>query len=92
MPRHDKVIFQHNNARPHVAKVVKKTLKAPNWDVPLHPPHSPDIAPLIYHFFRSIAHGLAEQHPKIGSIFGSSHKMMNFLNAVFVRCLKDGQR
>ncbi|UYV71384.1 SETMAR [Cordylochernes scorpioides] len=26
--RHDKVIYQHDNARPHVAKVVKETLKA----------------------------------------------------------------
>ena len=28
--RHDKVIFQHDNARPHVAKVVKETLEALN--------------------------------------------------------------
>ena len=26
--RHDKVIFQYDNARPHVAKVIKETLKA----------------------------------------------------------------
>ena len=43
--RHDKVIFQHDNARPHVAKVVKETLEALNWDVLPHPPYSPDIAP-----------------------------------------------
>ena len=28
--RHDKAIFQHDNARPHVAKVVKETLEALN--------------------------------------------------------------
>ena len=28
--RHDKVIFQHDNAWPHVAKVVKETLEALN--------------------------------------------------------------
>ena len=35
--RHDEVIFQHN-ARPHVAKVVKETLDAFDWDVLPHPP------------------------------------------------------
>lgn len=59
--RHDKVIFQHDNARPHVAKVVKETLTALRWDVLPHPPYSPDIAPSDYHLFRSMSHGLAEQ-------------------------------
>ena len=60
--RHDKMIFQHNNARPHVAKVVMETLEALNWDALSHPPYSPDIAPSDYHLFRSMAHGLPEQH------------------------------
>jgi [histone H3]-lysine36 N-dimethyltransferase SETMAR len=59
--RHDKVIFQHDNARPHVARIVKDTLEALNWDVLPHPPYSPDIAPSDYHLFRSMTHGLAEQ-------------------------------
>ena len=60
--RHEKVIFQHDNAQPHVVKVVKETLEALNWDVLPHPPDSPDIAPSDYYLFRSMAHGLAEQH------------------------------
>ncbi|UYV60657.1 hypothetical protein LAZ67_1001770 [Cordylochernes scorpioides] len=47
--RHDKVIYQHDNARPHVAKVVKETLEALQWDVLPHPLYSPDIAPSDYH-------------------------------------------
>jgi len=43
--RHDKVIFQHDNARPHVAKSVKEIFEVLNWDVLSHPPYSPDIAP-----------------------------------------------
>ena len=58
--RHDKVIFQHDNAQPHVAKVAKKTLEALNWDVLPHLPYSPDIAPSDYHLFRLMAHGLAD--------------------------------
>ncbi|UYV65740.1 ALG2, partial [Cordylochernes scorpioides] len=60
--RHDKVIYQHDNARPHVAKVVKETLEVLQWDVLPHPLYSPDIAPSDYHMFRSMTHGLAEQH------------------------------
>ena len=59
--RHDKVIFQHDNARPHVAKVVKETSEALKWDVLSHPPYSPDIAPSDYYLLQSMAHGLAEQ-------------------------------
>ncbi|UYV61439.1 SETMAR, partial [Cordylochernes scorpioides] len=60
--RHDKVIYQHFNARPHVAKVAEETLEALQWDVLPHPLYSPDIAPSDYHMFRSMTHGLAEQH------------------------------
>jgi len=60
--RHDKVILQHDNARPHVAKQVKTYLETLKWDVLPHPPYSPDIAPSDYHLFRSMTHGLAEEH------------------------------
>ena len=29
--RHEKVIFQYGNVRPHIAKVVKETLESLNW-------------------------------------------------------------
>lgn len=60
--RHDKVILQHDNARPHVAQVVKTYLETLRWEVLPHPPYSPDIAPSDYYLFRSMTHGLAEQH------------------------------
>ncbi|UYV83676.1 SETMAR [Cordylochernes scorpioides] len=72
--RHDKVIYQHDNARPHVAKVVKETLEALQWDVLPHPAYSPDIAPSDYHMFRSMTHGLAEQH------FTSYEEAKNWVN------------
>jgi len=31
--RHDKVIFQHDNARPHIAKPIKEMLEVLNWDI-----------------------------------------------------------
>ncbi|UYV75796.1 hypothetical protein LAZ67_13001380 [Cordylochernes scorpioides] len=72
--RHDKVIYQHDNSRPHVAKVVKETLEALQWDVLPHPLYSPDIAPSDYHMFRSMTHGLAEQH------FTSYEEAKNWVN------------
>lgn len=60
--RHDKVILQHDNARPHVALPVKTYLETFKWEVLPHPPYSPDIAPSDYHLFRSMTHGLADQH------------------------------
>ena len=60
--RHDKVIFQHDNARPHVVRPVKIYLETLKWEVLPHPPYSPDIAPSDYHFFRSMAHSLSHQH------------------------------
>ena len=59
--RHEKVILQHDNARPHVAKPVKTYLQTLKWEILPHPPYSPDIAPSDYHLFRSMAHGLADQ-------------------------------
>jgi len=46
--RHDKVILLHGNARPHVAKIIKKYLETLKWDVLPHLPYSPDIAPSDY--------------------------------------------
>ncbi|KAG5316286.1 MOS1T transposase, partial [Pseudoatta argentina] len=57
--RHDKVIFLHDNARPHVARIVKKYLETLKWDVLPHPPYSPDIAPSDYWLFRRMQHDLA---------------------------------
>ena len=66
------MIFQHDNARPHVAKVVKTYLK---WEVLLHPPYSPDVASSDYHLFRSMTHGLADQH------FRSYEEVKNWIDS-----------
>ena len=47
--RHDKIILQHDNTRPHVASVVKTYLEGQNWEVLPQPPYSTGIAPSDYH-------------------------------------------
>ena len=59
--RHDKIILLHDNARPHVAAPVK-TLETLKWEVLPHSPYSLDIASSDYHLFRTMTHGLSEQH------------------------------
>ena len=58
---HEKVILQHDNARPHVAKPVKTYLETLKWGVLSHPSYFPDIVSSDYYLFRSMAHGLADQ-------------------------------
>jgi len=44
--------LQHDNARSHVAKVIKTYLQTLKWEVLPHPPYSPDVAPSDYHLFQ----------------------------------------
>ena len=72
------MIFHHDNARSHVEKVFKEILEALQWDVLTHRLYSPDIAPSDYHLFRSMTHGLAEQH------FTSYEEAKNKTNSAFL--------
>jgi len=75
--RYDKVILLHDNARPHVAKVVKKYLETLKWD-------SPDIAPSDYLFRRmqQVTSSLLSQKSKIGSKIGSPSKESFFRDGI----------
>ena len=48
------VLFLHDNARPHVARVVRNTIQRHDWETLCHPPYSPDLAPSDYHLFHSL--------------------------------------
>ncbi len=45
------VILQHDNAPPHAAHLTRGTLKEFGWEVLIHPPYSPDLAPSDFHLF-----------------------------------------
>ena len=60
--RHDKVILQHDIARPYVAIPVKTYLETLKWEVLPYPPYYPAVAPSNYDLFQTMAHGLAHQH------------------------------
>ncbi|GFU38207.1 mariner Mos1 transposase [Trichonephila clavipes] len=94
--KHDKVILQHDNAPPHVAKVVKTYLETLKWEVLPYPLYSSDLAPSDYHLLQSMAHSLADQPFRIDEEVKNwidswiASKDNQFFNAGFVRCPKDG--
>lgn len=49
-----KVLFHHDNARPHTARQTLGKLNELGWELMPHPPYSPDIAPCDYHLFRGL--------------------------------------
>ena len=58
------VILQHDNARPHTAKITRQKLNDFGWEVLPHPPYSPDIAPSDYWLFRSLQSDLSGKNFK----------------------------
>ncbi|MGL5636946.1 MAG: hypothetical protein ACRDD0_08680 [Bacteroidales bacterium] len=55
-------ILQHDNARPHSAKMTLEKIKELDLEVLQHPPYSPDIAPSDYHLFRSLEHSIRNKN------------------------------
>ena len=55
------VILLHDNARPHVSKIVQEKIKEFQWEILPHPPYSPDIAPSDYHLFLSLQNNLRQK-------------------------------
>ena len=52
------VVFHHDNARTLVSLVTRQKLRELSWEVLMHPPYSPDLAPSDYHLFRSLKNSL----------------------------------
>lgn len=56
-----KVLFFHDNARPHTANRTRELFDGFGWEVFDHPPYSPDLAPSDYHLFPAMKTWLATQ-------------------------------
>ncbi|GBP37111.1 Tyrosine-protein phosphatase non-receptor type 13 [Eumeta japonica] len=52
------VVFYHDNSRTHTSLATQKILREFGWEVLIHPPYSPDLAPSDFHLFRSLQNSL----------------------------------
>ena len=73
--RHEEIIFHRDNARPYVAISVENYMENSGWEVPPHPPYSPDLALSDYHLFRSMQNALT------GIRFTSEQGIKNWLDS-----------
>jgi len=73
----NEVLLQHDNARPHVAKMTKSVIEELGWEILPHPPYSPDLAPTDFHLFRSLSNHLS------GHIFESDAAISAFIDEFF---------
>ncbi|UYV78600.1 hypothetical protein LAZ67_16002110 [Cordylochernes scorpioides] len=75
--RQGQIILLHDNARPHVAQVVKATLQELECEVLQHPPYSPDLVPTNYHLFRFMSNHMR------GTTFDDEEDLKTWLNNFF---------
>ena len=60
-PGDSKILFLHDNARPHTAKATRLKLLELGWEILPHPPYSLDLAPSDCHLFRALQNQLADK-------------------------------
>ncbi|GFX22397.1 histone-lysine N-methyltransferase SETMAR-like [Trichonephila clavipes] len=62
------VVFHQNNAKPHTSIVTRQNLWELGWEVLIHPPYNPELAPSDYHLFLALQNFLSDK--KLGSRLG----------------------
>ena len=93
-----RIIFHQDNTRLHVSLMTRQNLLQLGWEVLIHPPYSPDIAPSHFHLFGSLQNSLN------GKNFNSLKDCKRHLKQFFAQkdksfgkmelwsCLKNGRR
>ncbi|GFU95454.1 histone-lysine N-methyltransferase SETMAR [Trichonephila clavipes] len=55
------VVFRQYYARPHTSVVTHQKLWKLDWEVLMHPPYSPDLAPRDCHIFAALQNFLSDK-------------------------------
>ncbi|GFT82535.1 histone-lysine N-methyltransferase SETMAR [Trichonephila clavipes] len=56
------VVFHQENARPHTSVVTRQKLWELGWEVLMHPPYSPDLAPSDFHLCLALQYFLSDKN------------------------------
>ena len=76
-PEHEKIYFQHDNARPHIAKSVRQKILQHDQELLPHPSYSPDLVPSDYNLLRRLSNHLRDQ------TFNKESEVKSFLDNFF---------
>ena len=82
------VVFNHDNVRPHTSLVTRQKLRKLGWEVFMHPPYSPDLAPSDSHLFRSQQNSL--NGAKLASNEASENHLVQFFAQKSQKFYSDG--
>lgn len=82
------VIFQQDNARPHVSLQTRQKLLQFGWDVLSHPAYSPDLAPSEFYLFRSLQNSLNGKN--FSSLEDCQKHLEEFIDLKSEKFWKDG--
>ena len=83
-----RIIFHQDNARPHVSLMTRQKLLQLGWEVLIHQPYSPDIAPSDFHLFWSLQNSLNEK--KFNSLQDSKRHLEQFFAQKDKKFWEDG--
>jgi histone-lysine N-methyltransferase SETMAR len=61
-PKKKTVILQHDNARPHIARMTLQTIQKKSWEILSHPPYIPDLAPRRLSLVRALERAQLRGH------------------------------
>lgn len=70
------VVFHQDNARPHTSIVTRQKLRELGWEVLMHPPYSPDLAPSDYHLFLALQNFFSDK--KLASREECENQLLEF--------------
>jgi len=78
------VLILQDNARPHASGAVSEILEKYGWQVPPHPPYSPDMSPTDFDLFPEL------KKPLRGKRFRSIEEVSNAVTRVIRRINNEG--
>ncbi|KAL9922417.1 histone-lysine N-methyltransferase SETMAR-like [Glossina fuscipes fuscipes] len=82
------VVFHHDSAKPFTSLLSRQMLRECGWEILMHPPQSPDLAPSDYHLFRCLQNSL--RGAKLTSVKDCENYLTKFFAAKPQKFYADG--